>query len=107
MKELGRQRERTGLSWSRTGFLTMLVTLLSIRGGLAHGSLGELCAALLLGALSAVLLYRGHERSRYEDGADEVIALPSRRAVVLTGLVIVVVAVFHAGAVLIRIMHNA
>ncbi|MCL8383913.1 DUF202 domain-containing protein [Xanthobacter aminoxidans] len=106
MKDPGLQRERTGLAWSRTGFLMMLVALLSVRGGLSHFSFSQLLAALLLSGTSGLLLYRGHQRSRYEDGTDEVVAEPSRRLAAVTGMVVFAVALLHAISVLLRLLHH-
>lgn len=104
MKDPGLQRERTGLAWSRTGFVMMLVALLSVRGGLAHISFSQLLAALLLSGTSGLLLYRGHQRSYYDDDRDEVVAERTRRLAALTGTVVLAVALLHVASVLLRLI---
>lgn len=104
MKDPGLQRERTGLAWSRTGFVMMLVALLSVRGA-SHFSFSQLLAALLLSGTSGLLLYRGHQRSRYEDGMTR--SSPSQAA----GLPLLpawsfAVALLHATSVLLRLLHH-
>ncbi|MCS0496493.1 DUF202 domain-containing protein [Ancylobacter sp. MQZ15Z-1] len=87
----GLQPERTGLSWSRTGLLAMLVALLLARVGMDGESLLHLCAALLLGTMAGALLHRAHLRARFEAG-DDVVAASDRRLVKATSAVIVAAA---------------
>ena len=104
MKDAGLQPERTGLAWSRTGLLTMLVALLSVRFGLSLVSLLHLGAAALLGWVGVLLLHRGHVRAGYEDAGEAgVVTLPVRRLAGATSLAVVTAALLLAVSAIIRL----
>lgn len=105
MKDPGLQRERTSLAWTRTGFVMALVALLSLRSGLAHMSLSQLLAAALMSGTAGLLLYRGHQRSRYNGIRDEVVAMAGRHLAALTSLVVLTAALLHVASSLLRLMR--
>lgn len=47
-RDPGLQPERTGLAWSRTAFLMLLISALLLRGGIAHHEHGLAAAGLML-----------------------------------------------------------
>ncbi|MCS0501558.1 DUF202 domain-containing protein [Ancylobacter mangrovi] len=59
MKDRGLQPERTALSWSRTGFLALLVTALLGRAGTSAADAIELALTLILAPMAGLFLYRG------------------------------------------------
>ncbi|MFT9257320.1 MAG: DUF202 domain-containing protein [Acetobacter sp.] len=62
MKDRGVQRERTGLAWSRTSFLTVFVALLLLRLGLRRMSTADIAAGLVLSLLAAFMFMCGNDR---------------------------------------------
>ncbi|MBO1324489.1 DUF202 domain-containing protein [Acetobacter sp. TBRC 12305] len=68
MKDRGVQRERTGLAWSRTSFLTVFVALLLLRLGIRRMSTADILAGLVLSLLAAFMFScSNHRLGWYKD----------------------------------------
>ncbi|EKS29164.1 DUF202 domain-containing protein [Afipia felis] len=103
-RDPGLQPERTGLAWSRTGMLALIVACLSIRIGLTAAAALHLLVALLLAALGCMSLHRGHQRSRYVTG-EEVATSTSRKYLLATSGLVVIACFTDAALLLTRLMR--
>lgn len=103
-RDPGLQPERTGLAWSRTGLLALIVACLSIRIGLSAAAVLHLLVALLLAALGCMSLHRGHQRSRYKAG-EEVATSASRKYLLATSSLIVIACATDAALLFMRLMR--
>lgn len=103
-KDPGLQPERTGLAWSRTGFLAFVVACLSLRVGLSATTVGDVLAALLLATLGVACLHRGHQRPRYSAG-EEVVTTRHRWFLLATSSSLVIAATIHIAMLLARLIH--
>jgi len=102
-KDPGLQPERTGLAWSRTGLLALIVACLSIRIGVSAATQLHLVVALLLAALGCMSLHRGHQRSRYVAGED-VATNTSRKFLLATSCLIILACTTDATLLVLRFM---
>jgi hypothetical protein len=103
-KDPGLQPERTGLAWSRTGFLALIVACLSLRIGVHTEAVISLLVTLLLAALGCVCLHRGHQRPLYSSG-DEVVTPRHRWLLLTTSSVVVIASATHIALLLARHIH--
>lgn len=103
-RDPGLQPERTGLAWSRTGLLALIVACLSIRIGLSAAAALHLVVALLLAALGCMSLHRGHQRSRYVAGED-VATGTSRKFLLATSSLVFIACVTDATLLVMRYMR--
>ncbi len=100
-RDPGLQPERTGLAWSRTGLLALIVACLSIRIGLSAAADLHLIVALLLAGLGCMSLHRGHQRSRYVAGED-VATSTSRKFLLGTSSLVMLACTIDAVLLLMR-----
>lgn len=97
VRDPGLQPERTALSWSRTGFLALLVAALLGRAGTPAASLIELALILLLVPMAGLFLYRGF-RMRLDPNADNNDVARRRKILLFVSLGIAALAVLHGTA---------
>lgn len=102
-RDSGLQPERTGLAWSRTGLLALLIAALSFRIGVSASAIAHLVVALLLASLACATLYWGHNRSLYKEQKPVVTGI-SQKLFAATSAVIVLVSAIQAALMLIRLM---
>ncbi|GAA3840117.1 DUF202 domain-containing protein [[Pseudomonas] carboxydohydrogena] len=102
-RDPGLQPERTGLAWSRTGLLALIVASLSIRIGLSATAAFHLLAALLLAALGCASLHRGRQRSRCT-ASEQIVTSTSRKYLLAASTIVVIASAIHAGTLLARLL---
>lgn len=92
----GLQPQRTGMAWSRTLFLTLVVSLLCFRFGLWHASpLILLCCVLLLG-LAGMMALMGIRRFQFDPQHQAVCTYRSHATIALTAGGLVLTALIFA-----------
>ncbi|QRG06910.1 DUF202 domain-containing protein [Xanthobacter dioxanivorans] len=96
----GLQPERTGLAWSRTGFVMMLVALLSVRMGMGRSSLLHLAAAALAATAALALFRTSRLRTFLNPGDEEALIRTRIRMIGATSGAVIAMAILHMAAVL-------
>lgn len=92
-RDRGLQPERTALAWSRTGFLALLVTVLSVRAGTSAIRVIDLALTLGLAPLIGLFLYRAVKIPREHRRDDRTAEL--RHVMIFASLGIATLAALH------------